>query len=65
MPMPGPHTGRSIRLRAGLLISGSLDKLTGGNLYDRMLVEHLRATGHHVQVFSLPGRTYPSRQASF
>jgi len=48
-------------LRAGLLISGSLDKLTGGNLYDRMLVEHLRATGHHVQVFSLPGQTYPAR----
>lgn len=61
MPMPGPHTGRSIRLRAGLLISGSLNKLTGGNLYDRMLVEHLRTTGHHVRVFSLPGQTYPAR----
>ncbi|MEN6375738.1 MAG: glycosyltransferase family 4 protein [Smithella sp.] len=59
--MPGPHTERSIRLRAGLLISGTLDKLTGGNLYDRMLVEHLRATGHYMRVFSLPGQTYPSR----
>ena len=61
MPTPGPRTGRSIRLRTGLLISGSLDNLTGGNLYDRMLVEHLRETGHHVRVFSLPGQSYPSR----
>ncbi len=48
-------------MRTGLLISGSLDNLTGGNLYDRMLVEHLRETGHYVRVFSLPGQTYPSR----
>ena len=48
-------------MRAGLLISGGLDKLSGGNLYDRMLVEHLRKSGHHVRVFSLRGQTYSSR----
>jgi hypothetical protein len=45
-------------VRIGLIIYGSLDTLTGGYLYDRMLVEHLRRQGDHVDVISLPWRTY-------
>jgi Glycosyl transferase 4-like domain len=45
-------------VRIGLIIYGSLDTLTGGYLYDRMLVEHLRCQGDHVDVISLPWRTY-------
>jgi glycosyltransferase involved in cell wall biosynthesis len=46
-------------LRIGLVIYGSLDILTGGFLYDRKVVEHLRSQGHKVQVFALPWRNYP------
>jgi glycosyltransferase involved in cell wall biosynthesis len=42
----------------GLIIYGSLDTLTGGYLYDRLLVEHLRRQGDQVDVMSLPWRTY-------
>jgi glycosyltransferase involved in cell wall biosynthesis len=45
-------------LRIGLIIYGDLDILSGGFLYDRMLVEHLRSCGDHVEVFSLPWRSY-------
>ena len=45
-------------MRIGLIIYGSLDTLTGGYLYDRMLVEHLRQQGDEVEVISLPWRTY-------
>jgi glycosyltransferase involved in cell wall biosynthesis len=45
-------------VRIGLIIYGSLDTLTGGYLYDRMLVEHLRRRGDEVEVISLPWRTY-------
>jgi glycosyltransferase involved in cell wall biosynthesis len=45
-------------VRIGLIIYGSLDTLTGGYLYDRMLVEHLRRQGDHLDVISLPWRTY-------
>jgi glycosyltransferase involved in cell wall biosynthesis len=40
------------------MIYGSLDTLTGGYLYDRRLVEHLRQQGDEVIVFSLPWRRY-------
>lgn len=40
------------------LIYGSLDTLSGGYLYDRKLVEHLRARGDVVDVISLPWRNY-------
>jgi glycosyltransferase involved in cell wall biosynthesis len=46
-------------VRIGLLIYGSLDRLTGGFFYDRMLVEHLRRRGHQVEVVALPMRSYP------
>jgi glycosyltransferase involved in cell wall biosynthesis len=45
-------------LKIGLLIYGSLDTLSGGYLYDRKLVEYLRARGEQVAIISLPWRTY-------
>jgi glycosyltransferase involved in cell wall biosynthesis len=47
-----------VAVRLGLIIYGSLDTLTGGYLYDRMLVEHMRQQGDIVEVISLPWRTY-------
>lgn len=46
-------------MRLGLLIYGSLDTLTGGYLYDRLMVEHWREQGEDVTLFSLPWRSYP------
>jgi glycosyltransferase involved in cell wall biosynthesis len=45
-------------MRAGLIIYGSLETLSGGYLYDRMLVRALAAAGWEVEVFSLPWRDY-------
>lgn len=45
-------------MRIGLVIYGSLDTLSGGYLYDRKLVEYLRAQGDAVEVISLPWRNY-------
>jgi glycosyltransferase involved in cell wall biosynthesis len=45
-------------VRIGLIIYGSLDTLTGGYLYDRLLVEHLRRQGDQVEIIALPWRTY-------
>src|SRR5437867_2431955 len=45
-------------MRIGLIIYGSLDTLSGGYLYDRKLVEYLRAQGDTVEVISLPWRNY-------
>ena len=47
-------------MRIGLLIYGSLDTLSGGYLYDRKLVEHLRQAGDSVEIVSLPWRSYPA-----
>lgn len=41
-------------LRVGWMIYGSLGTMSGGYLYDRMMVEGLRAAGHRVEVISLP-----------
>ncbi len=46
-------------MRVGLIIYGDLNNVTGGYIYDRMLVEHLRRKGDHVEIISLPWRTYP------
>ena len=46
------------RMRIGLIIYGSLETTSGGYLYDRKLVEHLRAAGEEVQILSLPRRRY-------
>lgn len=45
-------------MRAGLVVYGDLDVLSGGNLYDRMLVDGLRGAGHEVEVCSIPLRSY-------
>jgi glycosyltransferase involved in cell wall biosynthesis len=45
-------------VRVGLVIYGSLEMISGGYLYDRILVEHLRHQGHQVVIFSLPWRAY-------
>ena len=45
-------------MRIGLLICGDLDILTGGFLYDRMLVKYLREQGEEVEVISTPWRAY-------
>lgn len=45
-------------MHLALVIYGSLDTLSGGYLYDRKLVEYLRARGDVVDVVSLPWRNY-------
>ena len=45
-------------MKLGLVIYGSLDTLSGGYLYDRKLVEYLRAQGDTMEVISLPWRNY-------
>ena len=45
-------------MRIGLLIYGGLDNLSGGFLYDRKLVEHLRNQGDQVETVALPWRNY-------
>jgi glycosyltransferase involved in cell wall biosynthesis len=45
-------------MRIGLIIYGDLNNVTGGYIYDRMLVDHLRRRGDHVEVISLPRRDY-------
>jgi len=47
-----------IPMKVGLVIYGSLDLVSGGYLYDRLLVEHLRKQGTKVEVLSLPWRNY-------
>ncbi|MFO7537666.1 MAG: glycosyltransferase family 4 protein [Chloroflexota bacterium] len=45
-------------MRIGLLIYGSLDTLTGGYLYDRLLCRELEALGDEIILYSLPWRSY-------
>ena len=45
-------------MHIGLIIYGRLDLLTGGWLYDRLLVEDLRERGHTVEVIALKQRRY-------
>jgi glycosyltransferase involved in cell wall biosynthesis len=45
-------------MRVGLVIYGSLDTVSGGYLYDRQLVSHLRRQGDRVEIISLPWRPY-------
>jgi glycosyltransferase involved in cell wall biosynthesis len=40
----------------GFVVPGRLDQITGGYLYDRRMVEGLRAQGRHIKVHELPGR---------
>jgi glycosyltransferase involved in cell wall biosynthesis len=45
-------------VRVGLIIYGSLDLVSGGFLYDRLVVRQLRAAGVEVQVVALPWRRW-------
>jgi glycosyltransferase involved in cell wall biosynthesis len=45
-------------MKLAFIIYGSLDTLSGGYLYDRKLVEYLRSQGDHVEIISLPWRSY-------
>ena len=45
-------------MHLALVIYGSLDTVSGGYLYDRMLVQHLREQGDEVEIVSLPWRNY-------
>ncbi len=45
-------------MRVGLVIYGDLETVSGGYLYDRMLVAALRASGDEVEIISLPWRNY-------
>jgi len=47
-------------VRLGLVIYAGLETMTGGYLYDRQLVEHLQRAGDHVEIVSLPWRSYPA-----
>ncbi len=47
-------------MKIGLIIYGSLDTLSGGYMYDRKLVEYLRAQGDTVEIISLSWRNYAS-----
>jgi glycosyltransferase involved in cell wall biosynthesis len=40
------------------VVYGSLDRLSGGNLYDRLVVDYLRARGAQVEVLGLPQPPY-------
>jgi glycosyltransferase involved in cell wall biosynthesis len=50
-------------MHIGLIIYGSLDTLTGGWIYDRLVAEHLREQGHTVEVISLKRRNYVRNMA--
>lgn len=45
-------------MRIALLIYNSLETVSGGYLYDRKLVEHLRSQGDQVEIISIPWRNY-------
>jgi glycosyltransferase involved in cell wall biosynthesis len=45
-------------MKIGLVIYGSLDLISGGYLYDRLLVDYLRKQGTGVEILSLPWRNY-------
>jgi glycosyltransferase involved in cell wall biosynthesis len=46
-------------MHVGFVVYGDLETTTGGFLYDRKLVAHLRDEGHAVTVVSLPWHGYP------
>ena len=48
-------------MRVGFLVSGSLNNLTGGYIYDSQIVDYFQKNGHRVKVIQLPGRSYLDR----
>jgi len=51
-------------MRVGWVVDGPLEQLSGGYLYDRLVVDHLRRSGAEVLVISLPMGSYAFRLAS-
>ena len=49
-----------MQMKVGLIIYGTLETLTGGYIYDRILVDYLRQRGHQAEIISLPSRNYAS-----
>ncbi len=45
-------------MRLGLVIYGNLDIITGGFLYDRLVVDYLRRQGDEVEIIALPWKPY-------
>jgi glycosyltransferase involved in cell wall biosynthesis len=45
-------------MRIGLMIYGRLDTLTGGWIYDRLLVDYLQEQGHTIEIISLKQHHY-------
>lgn len=45
-------------MRLGLLVYDDINTVSGGYLYDRRLVEHLRAQGDRVDIVNLPQHSY-------
>jgi glycosyltransferase involved in cell wall biosynthesis len=45
-------------MKIALMIYGTLDQVSGGYLYDRMMVDHLERLGHEVSICSWPQRPY-------
>jgi glycosyltransferase involved in cell wall biosynthesis len=50
---------KRVIVRIGLVLQGDLDMLSGGFLYDRIVVRYLREHGDDVEVFPLPWGSYP------
>lgn len=48
-------------MRIGFIIYGRLDTVTGGYIYDKIVIEGLMARGHHVEVISIMGGSYLRR----
>jgi len=46
-------------MNISLIIYGTLDNLSGGYLYDCMVVDHLQSRGARIDILSLPWRNYP------
>jgi len=63
-PVPAPADARlaSSGLPLAMIVPGALDQLTGGYLFDRRVVDGLRASGREVRVIELPG-THPDADA--
>ena len=45
-------------MRLGLVIYGNLDIITGGFLFDKLVVEYLRRQGDEVEIMALPWHPY-------
>jgi glycosyltransferase involved in cell wall biosynthesis len=50
-------------MRVGWVVDGGLDQLSGGYLYDRIVVDYLRRNGVGLEVVSLPVGSYLARLA--